>query len=59
MATKIKRVVVGVLVAVALLVSGCNRVSYNGDTSTWNATEPVSAKGGPLCLVIPDAATCK
>ena len=43
MATKIKRVVVGVLVTVALLTSGCNKVSYNGDTSTWKAEQPAAA----------------
>ena len=58
MATKVKRMVVGVLVAVALVLSGCDGVSYNGDASTWNS-EPVNAKGGVICAVSPELATCK
>lgn len=56
MATKVKLVVMGVLMAAVLALSGCE---YNGDTSTWKPVEPVSAKGGILCLVVPDAAACK
>ena len=56
---KIKTLVFGVLVALALVLSGCDGVSYNSDSSTWNGGQATNGKGGVICVVDPTLATCK